>query len=181
MENMSVNELQFVIPEELYFFKEDLESATMAPKLKNQSSEVSEPEVKMETKPATPPISLNGSFSKGILIIHEEDELQPEVMDMLVNLIKAIGHSMSEVGLVSSKSLEGRSLEDLYDLNAHKVLKFGRIKHPINAMPASDYQIHMDKETEYLFADSLSSISEDRILKSKLWNILQVLFNISKK
>src|SRR5690606_17568375 len=98
-----------------------------------------------------------------------------------VKMINAVGHSMSEVGLLSSQELEGRSLAELYDLNAHIVLKFGRLKHPINSLPASDYQIHMEGETEYLFADSLTIISENNVLKGKLWNTLKVLFNIAKK
>lgn len=181
MENMSIHELQFVIPEELYFFKEDLDSSTPVSKVTPLPAANPAPKVEIETQPLPEPIPLRGSFTKGILIIHEEEDLRDEVMEMLVNLIKAIGHSMTEVGLVSSKILEGRSLEELYALNAQKVLKFGRIKHPINAMPASDYYIHMEGETEYLFADALSTIAEDRALKGKLWKILQVLFNISKK
>lgn len=127
------------------------------------------------------PIPVRGNFSKGVLILHEEGELSEEVMDMLVKMINACGHSMTEVGLVASEGLEGRSMEDFLALNAHAVLKFGRIKHPINALPASTYEIFAENETEYLFADSLSMISEDKNLKKKLWTSLQVLFNLSAK
>lgn len=127
------------------------------------------------------PIPVRGNFSKGVLIVHEETELNAEVMDMLVKMINACGHSMTEVGLVASENLEGRSMEDFMALNAHSVLKFGRIKHPINALPASPYEIFAENETEYLFADSLSMISEDKNLKKKLWTSLQVLFNLSSK
>jgi hypothetical protein len=115
------------------------------------------------------------------LILHEEEKLADEVMEMMVKMIQAVNHSMNEAGMISSKNLEGRSLEEFMDLNAHKVLKFGRIKHPINALPAIEYTIHTEEETEYLFADSLSVIAEDRDLKVKLWNSLKILFNISKK
>ncbi len=125
------------------------------------------------------PIPIKGNFSKGILVIHEETNLNTEVMDMLVKMLNACGHSMSEVGLLAAENLENRSMEDFKALNAHVVLKFGRIKHPINQLPISSYEIHTEEETEYLFADALTSISEDKGLKRQLWAALQLLFNLS--
>ena len=191
MENMSIQELQHIITEELFFFEKE-PKADQAKQDSNHSAETEKPKTLPKTVqldgaiPAkeelkTEPLSVQGKFEKGILVLHEEQQLKPEVMEMLVNMINAVGHSMNEVGLLSSQELEGRTLTELYDLNAHIVLKFGRLKHPINALPASDYQIHMEGETEYLFADALSTIAEDKALKGKLWNTLKVLFNISKK
>ncbi len=125
------------------------------------------------------PILIKGNFSKGILVIHEETNLNTEVMDMLVKMLNACGHSMSEVGLLAAENLENRSMEDFKALNAHVVLKFGHIKHPINQLPISSYEIHTEEETEYLFADALTSISEDKGLKRQLWAALQLLFNLS--
>lgn len=125
------------------------------------------------------PIPINGNFSKGILVIHEEANLNVEVMDMLVKMLHACGHSMSEVGLLAAENLENRSLEEFKALNAHVVLKFGRIKHPINQLPIHPYEIHTEEETEYLFADALTTISEDKGLKRQLWGALQLLFNLS--
>lgn len=125
------------------------------------------------------PIPIKGNFSKGILVIHEEANLNAEVMDMLVKMLNACGHSMSEVGLLAAETLENRSLEEFKALNAHVVLKFGRIKHPINQLPINSYEIHTEEETEYLFADALTSIAEDKGLKRQLWGALQLLFNLS--
>ncbi|REG94221.1 hypothetical protein C8N25_10146 [Algoriphagus antarcticus] len=190
MENMSIHELQYIITEELFFFEKE-PKADQAIQDTNPSVEKEKPKTlpktihlesaippKEELKPE--PLTVRGKFEKGILVLHEEQQLRPEVMEMLVNMINAVGHSMNEIGLLSSRELEGRTLTELYDLNAHIVLKFGRIKHPINALPASDYQIHTEDETEYLFADALSTISDDKVLKGKLWNTLKVLFNIAK-
>lgn len=124
-------------------------------------------------------IPLQGNFTKGILIVHEEEKLNAEIMDMLVKMITACGHSMNEVGLVSSLTLENRSMEEFQALNAHVVIKFGRIKHPINQFSFGTYEIQSEGETEYLFADALSSIAEDKSLKRKLWSALQLLFNLS--
>lgn len=136
-----------------------------------------EQEAKLE--PIEEAIPIKGNFSKGILVIHEEANLNAEVMDMLVKMLNACGHSMSEVGLLAAENLENRSLEEFKALNAHVVLKFGRIKHPINQLPINSYEIHTEEDTEYLFADALSSISEDKGLKRQLWGALQLLFNLS--
>jgi hypothetical protein len=125
------------------------------------------------------PIQVKGNFTKGILVLHEESSLNLEVMDMLVKMLNACGHSMTEVGLLAAESLENRSMEDFQALNAHVVLKFGRVNHPINQLPITPYEIHTEGETEYLFADALTSISEDKTLKRQLWTTLQLLFNLS--
>ena len=153
MENMSIQELQHIITEDLFFFEKELK-ADQGKQDSNHSVETEKPKTLPKTvhlttsTPSTEeiklePLKVRGNFEKGILVLHEEAELKSEVMDMLVKMINAVGHSMNEVGLLSSKELEGRTLTELYDLNAHIVLKFGRLKHPINALPASDYQIHI--------------------------------------
>ncbi|MBA4300897.1 hypothetical protein SAMN03080617_00333 [Algoriphagus alkaliphilus] len=176
MVNDTIAELQSLITEDLYLIPEDqeailaqLEGRTVAAKEVESSESIIEP------------IQVKGNFSKGVLILHEESELSTEVLGMLVNMINAVGHSMTEVGMVSSEVLEDRSMEDFLSLNAHIVLKFGRIKHPINAVPAHSYEVYSENETEYLFADSLSSISEDKALKKKLWTALQALFNLTPR
>lgn len=148
----------------------DLSAAT--PEVSNLPEEI-------QSVPALEPIQVRGNFTKGILVLHEESNLNSEVMDMLVKMLNACGHSMTEVGLLAAESLENRSMEDFQALNAHVVLKFGRVKHPINQLPITPYEIHTEGETEYLFADALTSISEDKTLKRQLWTTLQLLFNLS--
>lgn len=200
MEQDSLENLKSFLEEELFLIPEDLkkledELSGVGPTLTStpppQAVVSSEPithnapiqessdleKVKEEIK--AEPIPLKGNFTKGIAILHEESELAAEVMDMLVKMINACGHSMNEVGMVSSEVLGNRSMEDFLSLNAHVVLKFGRIKHPVNAIAATPYEIHSVGETEYLFADALTVISEDKNLKRKLWNSLQILFNLS--
>ena len=133
----------------------------------------------VQSAPISDPIQVRGNFTKGILVLHEESSLNSEVMDMLVKMLNACGHSMTEVGLLAAESLENRSMEDFQALNAHVVLKFGRVKHPLNQLPVTPYEIHTEGETEYLFADALTSISEDKTLKRQLWTTLQLLFNLS--
>ena len=143
------------------------------------TSEVSNLPEEIQSAPVLDPIQVKGNFTKGILVLHEESNLNSEVMDMLVKMLNACGHSMTEVGLLAAESLENRSMEDFQALNAHVVLKFGRVKHPLNQLPVTPYEIHTEGETEYLFADALTSISEDKTLKRQLWTTLQLLFNLS--
>lgn len=157
---------------------EELKSITTASKnLATRTLLSTDDGIKLESVEEQIPIK--GDFSRGILVIHEEANLNAEVMDMLVKMLNACGHSMSEVGLLAAENLENRNMEEFKALNAHVVLKFGRIKHPINQLPINSYEIHTEEETEYLFADALTSISEDKGLKRKLWGALQLLFNLS--
>ena len=180
----------YLIPGDLKKLEEELQDYTGAdskpfqvnPKNQpsNQVLNLQKPELSDLRNEITPePIPVKGDFMKGILILHEESELSPEILDMLVKMINACGHSMTDVGLVSSDNLVNRSMEDFISLNSHVVLKFGRIKHPVNALPARNYEIFTDNETEYLFADSLTEIAEDKTLKRKLWTSLQKLFNLT--
>lgn len=198
MENDSLEFVQTFLEDSIFLLPEDQkkieqslfgtsesqlakETATIE-KLADWSAETLEksnlPEA-MQSAPVIDPIQVRGNFTKGILVVHEESNLNSDVMDMLVKMLNACGHSMTEVGLLAAESLENRSMEDFQALNAHVVLKFGRVKHPINQLPITPYEIHTEEETEYLFADALTSISEDKSLKRRLWTTLQLLFNLS--
>lgn len=200
MEQDSLENLKSFLEEELFLIPEDLKkledelsgtgainpsslpTQAVLPPITTTISPILSPSSELETvkeEIKSEPIPMKGNFTKGIVILHEEAELSSEVMDMLVKMINACGHSMNEVGMVSSEHLENRSMEDFQALNAHVVLKFGRIKHPVNAISASPYEIYAEEETEYLFADALTVISEDKNLKRKLWNSLQILFNLA--
>ena len=197
MENDSLESLSAFLEEPIFLLEEDQKSIAAALQV-SVGSEIAPAEVlntsissrenvatdtptdqEIKLEAVEEPIPIKGNFSKGILVIHEEANLNAEVMDMLVKMLNACGHSMSEVGLLAAENLENRSLEEFKALNAHVVLKFGRIKHPINQLPINSYEIHTEEETEYLFADALTSIAEDKGLKRQLWGALQLLFNLS--
>jgi hypothetical protein len=196
MEEISIHHLSQFITEELFLIQEDME---ISAQIETGSSKSQEQPVLKQTNPIIPhsdqtiseekviiqelkeePIPVLGNFEKGVLILIEEDSLRPEVMEMLVKMLNAVGHSMSEVGLIHSHTLDMRSMKDLKNLNAHTILKFGRIQHPINSLPANQYEVYSEKDVQYLFADALTGISEDNSLKKKLWGALQIIFNISK-
>jgi hypothetical protein len=180
-----IDDTLFLLSEDRKKIEEELVGQDVSPaqeeKIIDASFTTSSPLADIEITPAayvSEPIPLKGDFTKGILILHEESTLSPLVLEMLVNMLRACGHSMSEVGMVSSETMENRSMEEFQAINAHVVLKFGRIKHPVNQLPFPAYEIHTEDATEFLFADALSSISEDKVLKRKLWNAVQNLFNL---
>jgi hypothetical protein len=196
MEEISIHHLSQFITEELFLVQEDME---IFDQIETGNSKSHEQPVLKQTIQIIPqviqtiseekiiiqelkeePIPVLGNFEKGVLILIEEDSLRPEVMEMLVKMLNAVGHSMNEVGLIHSNTLDMRSMKDLKNLNAHTILKFGRIQHPINSIPANQYEVYLEEDVQYLFADALTSISEDNSLKKKLWGALQILFNISK-
>ena len=198
MENDSLESLQTFLEDSIFLLPEDqkkieqslfrtsesqvgnkTEVVEKSADLNAETPEKSNLPEEVQSAPISDPIQVRGNFTKGILVLHEESSLNSEVMDMLVKMLNACGHSMTEVGLLAAESLENRSMEDFQALNAHVVLKFGRVKHPLNQLPVTPYEIHTEGETEYLFADALTSISEDKTLKRQLWTTLQLLFNLS--
>ncbi len=198
MENDSLESLQTFLEDSIFLLPEDQEKIKQSlfgtseihvdkgtleveksVDLSARTAEKSNLPEEVQSVPVLDPIQVRGNFTKGILVIHEESNLNSEVMDMLVKMLNACGHSMTEVGLLAAESLENRSMEEFQALNAHVVLKFGRVQHPINQLPIHPYEIHTEGETEYLFADALISISEDKTLKRQLWGALQLLFNLS--
>jgi hypothetical protein len=198
MENDSLESLQTFLEDSIFLLPEDqkkieqslfrtsesqvgnkTEVVEKSADLNAETPEKSNLPEEVQSAPISDPIQVRGNFTKGILVLHEESSLNSEVMDMLVKMLNACGHSMTEVGLLAAESLENRSMEDFQALNAHVVLKFGRVKHPLNQLPVTPYEIHTEGETEYLFADALTSISEDKTLKRQLWTTIQLLFNLS--
>jgi len=189
MEKENLNELSSLLTEEIYFLPEEFNEAPQEEKEENRPapsiSSVEEPKIKSlktgKTEDLKPePIKVRGDFSQQVLVLHEESELTEDALELLSKILGAVNHSMSDIGLLSSEELEGRSLEDFKEIGAHKIIRFGRIKHPINAIPAPEYQVHSDEETEFLFADALTVIKDDNSLKRKLWGALQVLFHVTK-
>jgi hypothetical protein len=185
--NSFIDEPIFLLPEDRRSLEAELFGTETLPKEVSVEKQGIEHHQEFETATPEPnqanftsePLIVKGNFTKGILILHEETKLNEEVMDMLVKMLNACGHSMNEVGMLSSEDIQNRSMEDFQGLNAHVVLKFGRIKHPVNHLPFAVYDIHTEGETEYLFADALTAIAEDKQLKRKLWTALQLLFNLS--
>lgn len=123
MEKSTLGQLQYILTEDLFLVKEDIpdligqteKNRTQSTESKEYLSEnvESEDTTSIVEEPINPePIPVKGQFEKGILILHEEDQLSDEIMELLSKILQAVGLSMNSVGLLSSEGLSGRSLEE---------------------------------------------------------------------
>jgi GMP synthase PP-ATPase subunit len=54
---------------------------------------------------------------------------------------------------------------------------FGTLHHPLMKLKKENYRI-MQEPLEYFFADELEELEKNVALKRKLWDTLQVFFNV---
>jgi hypothetical protein len=178
MENMNLQLLSLFLDKEIYLVpgeKHDFikfRNPTKAPA--DTSREAA------EALDETPAIEFEGGFEKGILVVHEERELRPEIREMLFNLFGALQCSLKDMALVASDQLEGLPMENITNLGPSKVIVFGLVRHDLMSFQKNKYEIVQEDGIEYLFADSLGVIAESKELKKLLWKEIQVLFNIKK-
>ena len=121
-----------------------------------------------------------GNFDKGILIVYEGSHLEADLREFLFKILGAVNCSLKDIALSSSESVEEVSLAKIEELNANKILIFGKLNHKLYQYKQRDYEIRNDKGIEYLYSDDLRSIFSDVSLKKSLWNMLQILFGIKK-
>lgn len=121
-----------------------------------------------------------GNFEKGILIVYEGSHLEADLREFLFKILGAVNCSLKDIALSSSESVEEVSLGKIDELNANKILIFGKLNHKLYQFKQRDYEIRNDNGIEYLYSDDLRSIFSDVALKKSLWNMLQILFGIKK-
>jgi hypothetical protein len=178
MENMNLQLLSLFLDKEIYLVPGEKHNYT---KFQNRREEPVDASIEsVETLDETPSITFEGGFEKGILAIHEETELRPELREMLFNLFGALQCSLKDMALVSAEHLEGLPMESITNLGPSRVVVFGLVRHDLMSFQKSKYEIVQEEGIEYLFADSLGTISESKELKKLLWKEIQILFNIKK-
>ncbi|MCH7412237.1 hypothetical protein MM213_01980 [Belliella sp. R4-6] len=121
-----------------------------------------------------------GNFEKGILIVYEGSHLEADLREFLFKILGAVNCSLKDIALSSSESVEEVSLAKIDELNANKILIFGKLNHSLFQFKQRDYEIKNENGVEYLYSDDLRSIFSDVALKKSLWNMLQILFGIKK-
>lgn len=161
----------YLVPGEKHDFPEIQNSIALPSGITEESSEG------LDELPA---IEFEGGFEKGILVVHEETELRPELREMLFNLFGALHCSLKDMALVTAHHLEGLPMESVTSLGPSKVIVFGLVRHDLMSFQKNKYEIVQEDGIEYLFADSLGAIAESKELKKSLWKEIQVLFNIKK-
>ncbi|WP_158859928.1 hypothetical protein [Lunatibacter salilacus] len=121
--------------------------------------------------------SYEGSFQKGLLILYQGGELSEASQTFLMNILKAVNHSLKDIALVSETDLLNGHPDSIIQLNPQNILIFGKLNHSIMKKKKEDYVIIQDDYT-CLFSDDLIEIEANRSLKKRLWTALQLLFDI---
>ncbi|WP_009033747.1 hypothetical protein [Indibacter alkaliphilus] len=180
MESQNLHYLSLFLDQEIYLMPEDRDSLSKQAdsQVLTESSVEQIPEEEVEEKLE---LEYQGGFEKGILVVFEGKELEKEHHDLLFNILNAVNCSLKDVALCSDMSLNLVSPDYISNMAPNKVIIFGNIHHDIISLKKKDYSILQEEGTEYLFADGLKTISEDKNLKRALWTALQVLFNITGK
>ncbi len=181
MENQNLHHLSLFLDQAIYLLPEDtkvLNSQYYAEDL--NESIVSEPTV-LEEEEEKLELTYQGGFEKGILVVFEGKELEKELHDLLFNILNAVNCSLKDVALCSDMSLNLVAPDYLLNMSPNKIIVFGNIHHDIIGLKKKNYIILQEEGTEYLFADDLKTIAENKTLKRALWTELQILFNITNK
>lgn len=121
--------------------------------------------------------SYEGNFQKGLLILYQGAELSTESQTFLMNVLKAVNHSLKDIALISETALLNGHPDSISRLNPQNILIFGKLNHSIMQMKKENYAIVQDDHT-CLFSDELREIEGNKLLKKSLWTALQVLFDI---
>lgn len=121
--------------------------------------------------------SFEGSFQKGLLVLYQGRQLSEPSQLFLMNILKAVNHSLKDIALISEEELLNGHPDSINRLNPQNILIFGKLNHSIMQFKREDYAIVQADQT-CLFSDDLREIEANKPLKIKLWTALQVLFNI---
>lgn len=182
---MNLHELNLFLAEDIFIISEEREKLLFNGRLKinpNQPSltDLSLNEPIEEFEESIYELKYEGEFQKGILIVHQGKVLASEAKDLLMKILSAVNCSLQDIALTSENSLMEALPSSIATLNPKKVLVFGKINHPLQKLKKSNYDI-ISEDAEYLFADPLDDYQDSKELKRKLWDSLQLLFDINKK
>lgn len=186
---MNLKELSLFLTDEIFVLQEEVREKLAVNKIASKldlsstttdSSVSSEPETPAIAKEHDPePIPYEGEFKKSILVIYQGDELKESNRAFLFKVFSAVNLSLKDIALVSELSLKGSNEDPLEQLNPEKMILFGTIYHPLMGMKKENYTI-VQEPLDYFFADDLDGLEMNVSLKRKLWDTLQIFFNIKK-
>lgn len=179
MEENSIHHFSLFLDTPIYLLPEEKSSLIHAPSSKEQEKTApQEEEIPVEISQGIQELVYDGGFEKGVLVVYEENYLADGIKELLFRILDAVGCSLKDIALAGAEALSGTGMEQIEALNPVKVIVFGQPKHSLLQLKKKTYDIQMIEETEYLFADNLELISENKELKKLLWASLQTLFNV---
>ncbi|WP_162342813.1 hypothetical protein [Cyclobacterium salsum] len=183
---MNNHELKLFLTEDIFVIKDEvrekLAAAQLASRLEleQEASELLEETMEVAQPSGSPdpePLPYEGEFQKSILIVYQGEELHSGTREFLLKIFRAVNLSLKDIALVSEKSLKESNEDPLAQLSPGKLILFGTIHHPLMKLKKENYRIMQDP-LEYFFADELEELEKNVPLKRKLWDTLQVFFNV---
>ena len=141
-------------------------------------------EIKAEA--ITDKISFIGENRKNIIIIINQPskELSKEDMTFLLNILKACQLNITDVALINAERQKVSYAAMKEQLNAFQIILFD-IEPSATGLPFKIpyFQVQDYDNCKIMTAPALSALNkttaEGKILKTKFWNSLKVIFNIS--
>lgn len=164
---MSDQYLKYVITEDIFVIPEEYATCN-EPSLENK---VSEPPMEY----AKPTLTFTGNRKSEVLVIINNDAHTGLITDrdrlFLTNILKAVGIDVNDICLINLSSPE---LFDqvLKESGATKVLSFNSNK------PDLYYKSTIHQNITIIHSHALKEISEDKLLKKSLWEVLQQVFEV---
>lgn len=183
---MNNQELKLFLTEDIFVIKDEvrekLAAAQLASRLELEQEGTELLEEPMEApqpsgSPDPEPLPYEGAFQKSILVVYQGEELSSGTREFLLKIFRAVNLSLKDIALVSEKSLKESNEDPLAQLGPGKMILFGTIHHPLMKLKKENYRIMQDP-LEYFFADELEELEKNVPLKRKLWDTLQVFFNV---
>jgi hypothetical protein len=130
-----------------------------------------------------PQIEFLGENKKNILILVNYENIRylpDEELAFLTNMLTACKLNIADVAIINLNKIADPSYKELFGkLGGNIILLFGADPSLLN-LPMSFplFQVQPFNNYTFLFTPSLSDISNDKILKSKLWVCLRRIFNV---
>jgi hypothetical protein len=184
---MNLKELSLFLTDDIFVIKDEIKEKLAAHKmasrldLNSATSPSTETEITHEPIANDPePIPYEGEYKKSILVIYQGEELNENNRAFLFKIFNAVNLSLKDIALVSEQSLKGSNEDPIEQLNPDKMILFGTIYHPVMRLKKENYHI-VQGPFDYFFADELDGLEKNVTLKRKLWNTLQIFFNIKQK
>lgn len=186
MEVLNLQQLSLILDQDLVIHPEDVhQPATTqrelpdSPRFDTTQVIVAEVLAEEQYQQEVKELSYEGNFEKGVLVVFQGNSLDSGHREFLFKVLGAVGCSLKDVALVSTKHLLELPPESIDHLSPRKCLIFGSFNHPMMKFKKANYEI-VSGEREYFFADALVDLADNVQLKRNLWNGLQVLFQIKK-
>lgn len=120
----------------------------------------------------------NSGLLKFLICIKQENDIEPELKEMLLNIIKALKIDEKEVEIITfSDKIYLSKLLHTFKIN--KVLCFGTEAEDISInINLTKYHLYNINNFELIVVNDLIDVYNNQNMKSALWKLLQKMFEI---